>query len=186
MGHVPKTTLFRTAYSDRGGSATCAKDPACDHEKRTVTKSNSASLRFEQLKALAGEWEVTNSGGFGPKGKILARYHLTAGGSAVVETTFPGEPMEMITVYHRDGDQLMLTHYCHLGNQPRMRTKSVSDDADLVFDYVGGNCLDPATETHMHDMKMRLVDADHFHMEWELYKDGKGAGVVRLDLVRKK
>ena len=28
---------------------------------------------------------------------------------------------EMITMYHPDGDGLALTHYCMLGNQPRMK-----------------------------------------------------------------
>ena len=44
----------------------------------------------------------------------------TGGGSAVTETLFPGTAHEMMSVYHMDGDDLVLTHYCAGGNQPRM------------------------------------------------------------------
>ena len=33
----------------------------------------------------------------------------------------PDTPAETVTTYHLDGDALMLTHYCGLGNQPRLR-----------------------------------------------------------------
>ena len=58
------------------------------------------------------------------KGDLVARYAVTAAGSAVVETVFPGTEHEMVTVYHADGSDLVLTHYCMEGNQPRMRAKA--------------------------------------------------------------
>src|SRR5215218_10052120 len=69
---------------------------------------------FEQLKKLAGDWEATMSEG----GKVTVRYKVTSGGSAVVETIMPGAEHEMVTVIHPDGDSILLTHYCMLGNQP--------------------------------------------------------------------
>jgi len=33
-----------------------------------------------------------------------------------------GRPM-MLTLYHRDGNRLVLTHYCREGNQPGMQAK---------------------------------------------------------------
>jgi hypothetical protein len=141
---------------------------------------------FERFKGLAGDWEIATAKDEPGNGKIAARFHLTAGGSAVVETVFPGGDMEMVTVYHRNGDQLMLTHYCHLGNQPRMRTKGVDNNGELVFHFADGGDLDPAKDTHMHDARIRFVDANHLHTEWELYRDGKAAEVYKFDLVRKK
>ena len=47
-------------------------------------------------------------------------FRVTAGGSAVEETVFPGTEQEMVTLYFvRDG-RLQLTHYCMAGNQPHM------------------------------------------------------------------
>jgi hypothetical protein len=150
------------------------------------TESKQIDSVFERFKGLAGDWETASPKSEAQAGKIHARYRLTAGGSAVVETVFPGEDMEMLTVYHRDGDQLMLTHYCHVGNQPRMRTKGVDGNGDLVFDFVGGGNLDPAKDMHMHSLRLRFVDADHVHSEWQLYRDGKAAEVYKFELVRKK
>jgi hypothetical protein len=164
---------------------TGAGESGCHDKKATADKSG-VNLSFEKLKGLAGDWEIASPKSGVQKGKVMARYHLTSGDSAVVETVFPGEGMEMVTVYHRDGDQIMLTHYCHVGNQPRMRTKGIADSGELVFDFVDGTNFDPATDTHMHDARIRFVDADHIHSEWQLYKDGKAAEKVEIDLVRKK
>ncbi len=30
-------------------------------------------------------------------------------------------PENMITMFHMDGDRLLMTHYCGAGNQPRMK-----------------------------------------------------------------
>ena len=82
-----------------------------------------APAALERFKALAGEWVAAEDGEMTKKGDLVARYAVTAGGSAVVETVFPGSPHEMVTVYHADGPDLVLTHYCVEGNQPRMRAR---------------------------------------------------------------
>ena len=162
-----------------------ADEPGHSGHKPSVGNKQVDSA-FERFKGLAGDWEMANAKDESQKGKIALRYHLTSGGSAVVETVFPGGDMEMVTVYHRSGDQLMLTHYCHLGNQPRMRTKGIDDNGELVFHFADGGDLDPAKETHMHNARIRFVDANHLHTEWELFRDGKAAEVYKFDLVRKK
>ena len=82
-----------------------------------------APAALERLKALAGEWVAAEDGEMAKKGDLVARYAVTAAGSAVVETVFPGSAHEMVTVYHADGPDLVLTHYCMEGNQPRMRAR---------------------------------------------------------------
>src|SRR5437868_15374337 len=76
--------------------------------------------QLDALKGLAGEWTGKAKHG-DMEHEATVTYKVTAGGSAVVETVFPGTEHEMVTVYHQDGDDLVLTHYCMLGNQPRMR-----------------------------------------------------------------
>jgi hypothetical protein len=162
-----------------------AGEPPC-HDAKPTTEQSRASLRFDRLKGLVGEWELAGGSAGAQKDKLEIRYHLTAGGSALVETIHPGDGSEMISVFCRDRDQLALTHYCHLGNQPRMRTKTIDDTNELEFEFDGGGNLDPATETHMHSMRMKLVDSDHFRCEWRLFKNGKSAQTMAFDLVRKK
>src|SRR5207237_10320126 len=87
---------------------------AAQDMKQEPPKSNA---RFDRLKKLAGDW---TTGGAEP---ATASFRVTAGGSAVVETLFAGTPHEMVTVYTADGDDVKLTHYCMLGNQPTLRAK---------------------------------------------------------------
>lgn len=54
-------------------------------------------------------------------------YRMTAQNSVIVETWMPGTAAETLTAYHLDGPDLMLTHYCGQGNQPRLRL--TRDDA---------------------------------------------------------
>jgi len=147
--------------------------------------SKAADAAFEQLKKLVGDWVVTKAEDERFKGKIGTTYRLTAGGSAIAETIFPGDAMEMLSVYCRDGDNLVLTHYCCMGNQPRMRAKLGEKD-EIVFEFTGGGNLDPAKDAHIHGGRIRLIDADHLQSEWEYWQDGKSAGKHDFELVRKK
>jgi hypothetical protein len=94
-----------------------------------------ASAPFNKLKALAGKHSPAMVKADGVKTKV--EYRVTAGGSAVIETMFVGEPHEMVTVYSQDGDSVVATHYCSGGNQPVMRLNTNKSNAnELVFDFV--------------------------------------------------
>src|SRR5262249_2697880 len=57
--------------------------------------------------------------------------------------------IEMISVYTADGPDLILTHYCVLGNQPRMKADPDSPPNQIVFRFAGGSNLEPAKDKHM-------------------------------------
>ena len=140
---------------------------------------------LERLKALSGEWNaVPLDEKEGHSGKVI--YKVTAGGSAVAETLFPGSDHEMLTVYHGENGDLVMTHYCVLGNQPHMRAEGGSDPKKLVFKCIPGGSLKCATEEHMHQCTMTFIDDDHVKSEWVLFKDGKDAGTHGFKLERKK
>jgi hypothetical protein len=81
---------------------------------------NKGTAALEQFKQLAGEWVGKMKHG-DMEHDMRVIYKVTSGGSAVVETIDPGSPHEMVTVIHADGNALLLTHYCMLGNQPHMK-----------------------------------------------------------------
>ena len=162
------------------------KEPACHDNKAADAAKDAAAVALDRLKTLVGEWEMVKPPDESSKGKTAVRYRLTGGGTAVAETIFPDSAMEMLSVYHRDGEQLVMTHYCAAGNQPRMRTKIGKDKDELVFEFAGGSNLNPAKDMHVHGGRVRFVDADHIHAEWEMYADGKAATKHSFDLVRKK
>ena len=118
---------------------------------------------FEQMKSLLGEWEGKTSDGHVGR----ATYKLVSSGTAIMETLNPTEAEDMITIYHPDGDRLMLTHYCASNNQPRMRTAAGSNDpTKLVFEYVDATNLGGSREGVMTGLTITFVDADHFSQTW--------------------
>ena len=139
---------------------------------------------LDRLKALAGEWVAAEDDEMAKKGDLVARYAVTAHGSAVVETVFPGTPHEMVTVYHADGQDLVLTHFCTEGNQPRMRARDTGAER-FDFAYDGGTNIDPLHDRHMHSATLVLVGADEIRSEWTELAEGKPVLVARSHLVRK-
>ncbi len=146
-----------------------------------------AAACFEQMKSLAGEWVGKDPTGMDKSGKeiVLLRYRVTAGGSALEETEFPGTPHEMMTVFHLDGDHLMLTHYCHLGNQPRMRATADSTPTAINFECAGVGNSGSHGEAHMHAAKFRFPSKDKLEAEWTLSEDEKPGFVARFTATRK-
>jgi hypothetical protein len=140
--------------------------------------------RLEALKQLAGDWIQLGADGK-PTDKVVSSIRVTAGGSTVQETLFPGTDHEMVTMYHLDGADLILTHYCMLGNQPRMRAEPGTDVNTIAFTFVGGTNLNADADQHMHQATLTLQDKDHFRAEWTACKEGKSCHHVQFDLVRK-
>lgn len=142
---------------------------------------------LEKLKGLAGTWVEADKDGK-PTDKVVSIVRVTAGGSAVHETLFPGQPMEMVSVYHLDKGELVMTHYCVLGNQPRMKADPKSPTNQIKWTFAGGTNLDPAKDAHMHSATVTFVDADHIEIAGEAWENGKPSeshcGCMKL--VRKK
>lgn len=128
-----------------------------------------AAVAFAKLKTLAGSWEAT-----GKRGKITASYELISNGSALVEhLTVPGES-EMMTVYHLDGDHLVLTHYCTAGNQPHMQAEAYDPaSSKIVFDFAGGRNLSDPNVGHMHNVALKIASANAFTADWTFQENGK-------------
>lgn len=138
-----------------------------------------AAPGLERFKRLAGEW-------VGPEGSgIEVTYRVTAGGSAVVETLFPGTEHEMVTVYHLDGTDLVLTHYCAEGNQPRRRAVASSDPGHVRFAFTGGSNIKSKRDGHMHEVEFTFVDETHLRSQWTYFKKGRMSESKTFELVRK-
>jgi hypothetical protein len=143
-----------------------------------------AKQAFERLKTLAGTWEgKAGEGADAVPTKVI--YKVTGMGSALVETQFPDTANEMITVYHLDGEKLLLTHYCAAQNQPRMRYTPGKDASVLKFDFVSASNMKPK-DAHMHNLTLRFVGKDHIVSEWAFYANGKAGNVAKFDMRRSK
>jgi hypothetical protein len=128
--------------------------------------ATAGSSDFERLKTLVGEWEAESTNG---KSKIT--FQLASNGTAVVETLDAG-PESMVTVYHADGDTTLLTHYCSIGNQPRMRAQKSSDNS-LTFRFVDAANLKDGAVGHMSNLVIRFQDAGNVIEEWTWKEKGE-------------
>ncbi len=122
------------------------------------------------LKFLVGEWKGADADG---KAHKIA-FTLSSGGTTMTEILTPPDSPPMTTMYYSDGDQLMLTHYCSLDNQPRMRAAPIKDgEKTVTFSFVDATNLKNPTDVHMHQLSIEVKDHDHFTQTWTLSKAGK-------------
>ena len=128
------------------------------------------SPAFERLKALAGDWEGKMEDGHAAN----VNYRVISAGSVVIETSMPGEPGEMVTLFHRDGDSLVATHYCGAQNQPRMRASGLSADGnEIAFKFLDITNLASPDAEYMREVTIQFQDADHFTAIWTSRAQGK-------------
>jgi hypothetical protein len=120
-----------------------------------------------QRQLVGGRWRATT-----PENRTIeTSYRLVSKGSALVETFTSSSGKETITVYHRDGRALMLTHYCAQGNQARLKATEATRDR-VVFTF-----LDATNATPDQGVMRRLAFVfrpDGFDQE-SVYRGSEGA-----------
>ena len=139
-----------------------------------------AKAAFDRLRTLVGSWEATAEGS-----KMRVTYELIGGGTALVERDTADNMPTMETVFHLDGNKLMLTHYCMMGNQPRMQAQTYNaQTGELKFDFLDITNLATPGAGHMHHATLRLVDADHLSADWQFYENGHPKFTEAIQFVR--
>ena len=119
------------------------------------------SADWAKLKSLVGSWRGTNDGQ-----PIAVSYVLVSNGTALMETLNAGHDANMVTMYTRDGAVLRATHYCSMGNQPRMRAQASADGKSIDFQFVDVSNAEGAGEQVMRRLVVTFVDANHFDQQW--------------------
>ncbi|HXJ45290.1 MAG TPA: hypothetical protein VNK47_01350 [Candidatus Dormibacteraeota bacterium] len=158
FGAIVLTLALATAFSARSSAGEKARSAAA----------------FEKLISLVGEWEGTNTAGH-----VKATYTLVSGGTALMERLQSANEPEMITLYSLDGDHLMMTHYCSAGNQPQMKTATITElNGSLTFQMYQVTGLKTADEGHMTGLTLTMPDKDHFTQQWTYSEKGKSQADV--------
>jgi len=124
-----------------------------------------AADAFDAIRALEGDWEAQLAG----FGRITSTVRAVSQGLAVAETTgTPGQ--NELSVYTRDGDRLLLTHYCAmtpLGHVVRMVADVPAGPVhELRFVLSSSVNLPDAAAPHMREVVLTIVDADHYSERW--------------------
>ena len=129
---------------------------------------------LNQLKTLAGNWEGTFewTGARSANGATKAMYYTTGNGSAVVENLIMENATVMTSVYHLDGADLRMTHFCGAQNQPRLKAGQIDLAKGIIdFDFVDITNLRAPDAPHVHGLEMRLIDPNHLRITF-LFQSG--------------
>jgi hypothetical protein len=147
----------------------------------TATAAQQAAL-FDRIKSLEGTWVSKDDKGQEHTSSVFA---VSSSGSVVREIMLPGTKQEMTNVYHMDGPTLVMTHYCAMGNQPRMRAAAGDPNViDMKFDSVTN--LHAADEAYMGSMRLTFLDANHIKTDWTSFQGGKEQPHAEFELWRKR
>lgn len=147
-------------FTQIGATAALAQNPA--------TPSSATLAAFEKLKTLVGEWEARDGVSYGGK-PIRISYKMVSHGTGVMETytQVGSDIIEMVTVYHLDGDKLVLTHFCAVNNQVRLRAEPVAEGAkELRFSFVDASNLSVSNKEVMNHLVITFQDRDRFTQAW--------------------
>lgn len=141
--------------------------PAFSGDAKTAAPTNP---QFEQLKNLVGDWTSPFPGD--PTKSVHHSYKLISNGSALMLTTeVPGEG-PMVTIFHPDGQQLVATHYCGAGNQPRYEASQSSGPKSISFKMKDATNLASPNAGHMSAATIQFIDADHHSQQWTWTENG--------------
>jgi hypothetical protein len=141
-----------------------------------------AGVAFAKIKSLAGNWQASSE-----RGTVNSTYEVISNGSAVVEHIKVPSEDEMLTVYHLDGNRLVLTHYCTAGNQPQMQAEAYNPAGNqLVFNFTGGGNLSDANKGHMHNVAFQFTGDDTFSSRWTFQENGKPKFAENMEFHRVK
>lgn len=149
-------------------------------------QENTGDRALTRLRALAGEWEGSFewTGARGGAGAMNATYYTTGNGSALVENLTMGGTPTMTSVYHLDGSELRMTHYCAAQNQPRLRASRIDlGQGILDFAFVDATNLRSPDAPHVSGLEMRLLSDDHITLTF-LFESGDKRSRERIELKR--
>lgn len=134
---------------------------------RSTASPNTSNAAFDKMKSLVGSWEATS-----PKGIQNAQFQLIADGSVLMNRLSGGMPHDMHTMFHMNGSEFMLTHYCAMHNQPRMVLIPGGDINKLVFKFKDGTNIEPGGG-HMSQVAFFINGPNHHVEEWTFLANGQ-------------
>ncbi len=162
-----KSTIF--------GIASALLLSACvSTQHRAAADPAESAQAFEMLKSLAGSWSGTSKMGEQTT-TVDVSYEVVSAGSVVMERLFVGTPHEMISMYHRDGGRLLMTHYCSQGNQPRMELDSFTQSPETMasFSFLDATNWKSPSELVMHNVRLYPIGKDQLGADWVAWVNGK-------------
>ncbi len=147
----------------------------------TAAKADAGEDAFGSLTTLVGSWRIADQ----PGSTMRIHFYLTAGGSVLAENWERAGVPHSLTLFHRDQQNLMVTHYCPQGNQPRLALSSHvarPSDGPLHFAFVDATDIDGG-EAFLFDLAIDLSDPAR-PLLTETYRQNGEDEITVIPLVR--
>jgi hypothetical protein len=138
-----------------------------DHaaENSSATPVSKLPHALNTMAKIAGTWKgAANING--NRVPFKAVYTVTAAGTAVTEVLTIGD-QEMVSVYHKDGDKVAMTHYCSWGNKPHMELTQ-ANARRVSFDMLTPRGIQSESEPHMRGVTLSLRQDGVLEQQWDI------------------
>ncbi len=112
---------------------------------------------FATFKSLQGKWHIESHGKPLP---IEMAYDVASNGSVVTER-FGKE----LSVIYRNGEGLLMTHFCNRGTAPRLRLKATTQSGLLEFEMFDITNLPDSHDAHVRRISYRFLDSNTIALE---------------------
>jgi hypothetical protein len=180
MNAFPAVLALTTLLFQGCATTTPSSPPTAAADARPERDKAKREALLSAVAQLAGRWEVLDQ-----EEPAFIEFAVSSGGSAVVETMFPGTPHEMTNMYTLDGNSLVMTHYCAAGNQPHMRASELRS-GELAFTSFGVSDLASPNDSYMADMTITFIDDTRVNETWRGLAGGEESEmpVFKLQRVR--
>ncbi len=134
---------------------------------------------FAYLCRMSGDWENDD-------GAIAASFRTTAGGSALVETLFPGSADEVTSVYYIEAGDLVADVFAPGGHRIRFKFDPRRSFAGKYwFSLSGGTGFNKSKDLHLHEKTLQFTGLNRIDVEVTRFEGKTRADARLLTLSRK-
>ncbi|HXY08666.1 MAG TPA: hypothetical protein VEI52_12570 [Terriglobales bacterium] len=135
----------------------------------------SSETPFEIFKGFEGKWAIRSGQ---TTLSIEMTYESGSKGSIVTEQ-FGKE----LSVFYRDGQSLLMTHFCNAGNQPRLRLRENTRPGVFEFQMFDITNLQSADADHVEKVIYKIIDDKTIDLE-VVWNNGKSEESEKYTLTR--
>ena len=135
----------------------------------------SSETAFETFKGFEGKWAIQS----GQKVLPFEMTYESGSKGSIVTEQFGKE----LSVFYRDGQGLLMTHFCNAGNQPRLRLRENTQPGVFEFQMFDITNLRSADADHVERIIYRIVDDKTMDLEI-VWKNGKSEESEKYTLTR--
>jgi hypothetical protein len=119
--------------------------------------SADAGAAFDAFKGLQGAWAIQSNG----KPFAIEMVYDAGSKESIITEHFGKE----LSVFYRDGKDLLMTHFCNVGNQPRLRLKANGPPGRYEFEMFDITNLPNPPAAHVQRIIYTIADDNHLDLE---------------------